>query len=95
MRVMSLITNNNYAHLRLFFQGMTTDLCIEPCNKFGRLFPSRPEGSIITLGAITNLKAKGLIKKETIEHFGLEYKRYAISDFGKEIFERYSNDHSK
>ncbi|MDT0605040.1 hypothetical protein [Thalassotalea castellviae] len=92
---MSSVTPNNYFHLRLLYQGLTTDLCIEPSNSFGLLFPSRLEGAIIKLGSITNLKAKGFITEETIKHTGLEYKRYAISDLGKKVFEEYKNDCSK
>ncbi|NQY89007.1 MAG: hypothetical protein HRT51_14925 [Colwellia sp.] len=92
---MSSITNNNYAHLRIFNDGLLLDLCIEPSSYFGKLFPSLPLGAIIKLGSIRDLKAKGLIKSETIFCYELEYKRYSISDLGKKLFMEYKNDCSK
>lgn len=92
---MSSITNNNYAHLRIFNDGLLLDLCVEPSNYFGKLFPSLPLGTIIKIGSIRDLKAKGLIKSETVFYYELEYKRYSISDLGKTIFEAYKNDCSK
>ena len=92
---MAKLTNTNYAYLRIFNDGLVIDLCIEPSNTFGRLFPSLPLGQLIQLGTIRDLKAKGLIEGKTVECFGVEYKRYSISDLGKETFERYKNDHSK
>jgi len=92
---MEKLTNNNYVHLRIFNDGLQLDLCVEPSNAFGGLFPSLPLGAIIKLGSIRDLKAKGLIIGETIFNYGLEYKRYFISDFGKKVFEEYKNDFSK
>ena len=92
---MSSRTNNNYAHLRIFNDGLLLDLCVEPSNYFGKLFPSLPLGTIIKIGNIRDLKAKGLIKSETVFYYELEYKRYTISDLGKTIFEAYKNDCSK
>lgn len=92
---MAKLTVNNYAHLRIFNDGLKLDLCIEPCNTFGHLFPPLPLGQLIKLGSIRDLKAKGLIEGKTIECFGVEYKRYSISEFGKTIFEAYKNEHSK
>lgn len=59
------LTINNYAHLRIFNDGLTLDLCVEPCVKFGKLFPSIPIGQIIKLGSVRDLKAKGLIIGES------------------------------
>lgn len=81
-------------HLRLFYQGLKTDLCIELGDSFGRLFPSKAEGIMIKRGGLRNLKAKGLITEEMIKVFGLDYKRYVISDLGRETFEEYKNDSS-
>lgn len=92
---MEKLTNNNYAHLRIFNDGLTLDLCVEPSNFFGKLFPSIPLGAIIKLGSIRDLKAKGLIVGETIFNLRLEYKRYSISELGKKVFEEYKNDGSK
>jgi len=92
---MEKLTNNNYAHLRIFNDGLHLDLCVEPSNVFGKLFPSLPLGAIIKLGSIRDLKAKGLIIGETIFNLRLEYKRYSISEFGKKVFEEYKNDCSK
>ena len=92
---MSDITSKNCTHLRIFNDGLILDLCIEPSNSFGMLFPSIPLGSLIKLGNIRDLKAKGLIEVETVDCFGLEYKRYTISEFGKQVFEEYKNDCSK
>jgi len=92
---MSELTNNNYIHLRLLSQGVTLDMCIEPSNKIGKIFPSRPDGLMVNVMAIANLKAKGLVRDEIIKCFGLEYKRYSISDFGKETFEEYKSACSK
>ncbi len=92
---MNHLTNNNYRHLRIFNDGLLLDLCIEPGNYFGKLFPSLPLGSIIKIGSIRDLKAKGLIKSETVFYYELEYKRYTISDLGKTLFEEYKNDCSK
>jgi hypothetical protein len=89
------LTNNNYAHLRIFNDGLQLDLCVEPSNVFGKLMPSLPLGAIIKLGSIRDLKAKGLIIGKTIFHYGLEYKRYFISELGKKTFEEYKNDYSK
>ncbi|MFT6902333.1 MAG: hypothetical protein ACJAXS_002543 [Colwellia sp.] len=63
---MSNLTNNNYAHLRIFNDGLQLDLCVEPSNVFGKLMPSLPLGAIIKLGSIRDLKAKGLIIGKTI-----------------------------
>ena len=92
---MEKLTNNNYAHLRIFNDGLQLDLCIEPGNFFGKIFPSFPLGAIIKLGSIRDLKAKGLIIGETIFNLRLEYKRYSISELGKKVFEEYKNDCSK
>ena len=88
---MSSLTNNNYAHLRIFNNGLLLDLCVEPSNYFGKIFPSLPLGGIIKLGSIRDLKAKGLIKVETVYCFELEYKRYSISELGKVLFLEYIN----
>lgn len=92
---MSSITNNNYAHLRIFNDGLLLDLCVEPSNHFGRIFPSLAQGILIKLGSIRDLKAKGLIKAETIFKYGVEYKRYTISKLGKKVFGEHKNDCSK
>jgi len=92
---MTQLTASNYAHLRIFYSGLQLDHCIEPCNTFGRLFPSLPLGQLIKLGSLRDLKAKGLIKGEYIECLGVEYKRYSISELGKTIFEAHKNEHSK
>ena len=86
------LTNNNYAHLRIFNDGLLLDLCLEPCAKFGRLLPSLPLGQIIKLGSIRDLKAKGLIVGEPYFRQGVEYKRYTISELGQSTFEKYKND---
>lgn len=91
---MSNYTSRNYTLLRIFNKGLLLDLCVEPSNTFGKLFPSIPDGVPIKLGDIRDLKAKGLIAQKTIIYFGLEYKRYSISQFGKAIFEEYKNEHS-
>jgi len=92
---MEKLTSNNYAHLRIFNDGLLLDLCVEPSNFFGKLLPSLPLGAIIKLGSIRDLKAKGLITVKTIFSFGLEYKRYFISELGRKVFEEYKNDCSK
>lgn len=92
---MSEITSKNYTHLSIFHNGLVLDLCVEPSNSFGMLFPSIPLGTIINIGSISNLKAKGLIEVKTVYCFGVEYKRYMISEFGQNIFEEYKNDYSK
>lgn len=92
---MSSITSNNMFYLRLFYQGITTDLCIELGDSFGRLFPSKAEGILIKKGELRNLKANGLITEEMVKVIGLDYKRYVISDFGRKMFEEYKNDCSK
>ncbi len=92
---MSTLTHNNYAHLRMFNDGLHIELCIEPSSVFGRLFPSMPLGIIIKMGSIRDLKAKGLIIGKIIFHHGLEYKRFCISEFGKTVFEEYKHDCSK
>lgn len=88
---MEKLTNNNYAHLRMFNDGLLIDLCVEPSNYFGKLFPSLPHGTIIKLGSIRDLKAKGLINVETIFKYSVEYKRYFVSELGKKLFEEYKN----
>jgi len=85
------ITNNNYAHLRILNDGVLLDLCLEPCTKFGNIIPSKPLGQIIKLGAIRDLKAKGLIVGEPYYRQGVEYKRFTISKLGKSTFEKYNN----
>ncbi len=92
---MEKLTNNNYAHLRIFNDGLTLDLCIEPSAAFGRIFPSFALGGIIKLGSIRDLKAKGVIIGKTILKYGVEYKHYSISEFGKTVFEEYKNACSK
>ena len=83
------LTNNNYAHLRIFNDGLLLDLCLEPCAKFGKLLPSIPLGLIIKLGSIRDLKAKGLIVGVPYFRQGVEYKRFTISELGKSTFEKY------
>jgi hypothetical protein len=92
---MEKLTNNNYAHLRMFNDGLKLDLCIEPSNAFGHIFPSLALGAMIKIGSIRDLKAKGVIIGKTILMHGLEYKRYSISEFGKTVFEEYKNACSK
>jgi len=92
---MNHLTNNNYRNLRIFNDGLLLDLCIEPGNYFGKLFPSLPLGTIIKHGSIRDLKAKGLIKSETIFCYALEYKRYSISELGRKLFKEYKNDCSQ
>ncbi|NMP32560.1 hypothetical protein HII17_13420 [Thalassotalea sp. M1531] len=86
------LTNNNYAHLRIFNDGLQLDLCVEPCAKFGKLLPSKPLGQIIKLGSIRDLKAKGLIVGEPYFRQGVEYKRFTISELGQSVFENYKNE---
>lgn len=85
------LTNNNYAHLRIFHSGLHIDLCIEPGSNFGCLFPSMPVGILIKQGSLSALKAKGVIESETRFHQRVEYKRFTITDFGKATFERYNH----
>ena len=92
---MEKLTNNNYAHLRILNDGLHLDLCVEPSNAFGKIFPSYALGTIIKMGSIRDLKAKGVIVGKTILMHGLEYKRYSISEFGKTVFEEYKNACSK
>lgn len=70
------------------------DMCVEPGVKIGRVLPSMPLGQIIKIGAIRDLKAKGLIVGEPYFRQGVEYKRYTISDLGKSTFEKYKNDYT-
>lgn len=86
------ISNNNYAHLRILNDGVLLDLCLEPCAKFGSILPSKPQGLLIKLGSIRDLKAKGLIVGEPYFRQGVEYKRYTISELGQSTFEKYNND---
>jgi hypothetical protein len=88
---MEKLTNNNYAHLRILNDGLHLDLCVEPSNAFGKIFPSLALGAVIKMGSIRDLKAKGLIARKTIIHYGLEYKRYFISELGIQVFEEYNN----
>ena len=85
------LTNNNYAHLRILNDGLILDLCVEPCAKFGHILPSKPLGILIKLGAIRDLKAKGLIEGVPFFRQGVEYKRFTISKLGKSTFEKYNN----
>ncbi len=85
------LTTNNCTHLRLFNTGLKVDLCVEPCAKFGRIFPSKPEGAIVKLGSIRELKAKGLIVGELYVQQSVEYKRFTISPLGQELFKKYND----
>ena len=86
------LTNNNYAHLRIFNDAKLLDLCLEPCARFGKILPSMPLGQLIKMGSIRDLKAKGLIEGEPYFRLGVEYKRFTISELGKSTFEKYKND---
>ena len=70
---MEKLTNNNYAHLRILNDGLHLDLCVEPSNAFGKIFPSLALGAVIKMGSIRDLKAKGLDARVLGQFGGLHF----------------------
>ena len=92
---MATLPSAQASALRWFSLGHHMDVCIDICNQIGRLFPSDSYGQIIKQGQLRDLSAKGYLKKQLVEHFGISYWRFSISDSGIACFEEYTNDCSE
>jgi hypothetical protein len=91
---MSKLSSNLACNLRWFSKGNHIDVCIDICNQMGQLFPSEPCGQAIKQGAIRDLSARGLLAKELIQSFGINYWRFSMSESGKNHLEEPKDDGS-
>ncbi|MFT5297201.1 MAG: hypothetical protein ACI9YH_003232 [Colwellia sp.] len=87
----STLTNS----LTWFSTGHHIDVCIDICNQFGEFFPSESCGQTIKQGQIRDLFARGLLAKELIQSFGINYWRFSVSESGKNHLEEAKDDGSK
>jgi len=92
---MSSFTVSEIKHLKLFYNGLTCDVCIEVGNDLGVISPNSTDGLKLTQGMLRNLKAKGLIAAKNTYIFSVEYKRFTISELGIKTIEEFNDEHSK
>lgn len=91
-----VITNAMKKHLKTFVDGGLVYLCVEPCNQFGSvsvLIDGKLNNSNCPkYGELGQLKAKGLLSAQSLFIYGVEYRQYTISEYGRKLFQEVSHE---
>ena len=85
----------NIKHLESFYQGAKAYLCIDTCNQFGTVSIKQnglPVTRTLTVGALGQLKAKGVIEVSSSMIYGVEYRVFQISSRGRALIEGSMHD---
>lgn len=93
---MSKLSNNDYFHLRQFYQGNCVERCVDVCSpRYDRYHSTITSWPTPPHKTLKNLKVLGLIKDSIKSHFGTLFLHFEITESGKACFEEYANDCSK
>lgn len=90
------LSNNDYFHLRQFYQGNCVERCVDVCSpRYDRYHSTINNWPTPSQKILKNLKVRGLVGDSVKTHLGTLYLHFEITEQGRRIFEEYSNAHSK